>query len=124
MVAGVMGSPSDHATSIGTASPKSDDDLGVFELECCVSPIHRAGERMQVFRTRRRSSARSGVLEYGTGRRNKSNLTPTEGALVKTSTWILIAGVVLLFVPIPPFGLIGGIILLGIGIALKLFTDI
>lgn len=43
---------------------------------------------------------------------------------MKTSTWILIAGVVLLLFPIPPIGLIGGTLLLAIGLLLKLFTDI
>lgn len=43
---------------------------------------------------------------------------------MKISTWILIAGLLFLLLPIPPVGLVGGTLLLVIGILLKLFTEI
>ena len=43
--------------------------------------------------------------------------------MVKASTIVILAGVVLLFVPIPPVATILGIVTILAGIALKVFTD-
>lgn len=40
---------------------------------------------------------------------------------MKRSTWVILAGVVLLFVPIPPIATALGILVIAIGIALRLF---
>lgn len=37
-----------------------------------------------------------------------------------TSTWIIIAGVGLIFVPIPPFATISGLVAIGVGGVMKL----
>lgn len=39
---------------------------------------------------------------------------------MKTSTWVIIAGVGLIFVPIPPFATISGIVTIGVGSIMKL----
>lgn len=39
---------------------------------------------------------------------------------MKTSTWVIIAGVGLMFVPIPPFATISGIVAIGVGSIMKL----
>lgn len=41
---------------------------------------------------------------------------------MKKSTWILVAGIGLLFVPIPPFATIAGGVLITVGGAMKLLT--
>ena len=43
---------------------------------------------------------------------------------MKVSTWILAGSVVLMIIPIPPFGVMGGLALGALGLGLKLFTDI
>jgi hypothetical protein len=45
-----------------------------------------------------------------------------EGRMVRLSTMVILAGIVLLFVPIPPIATILGIIVLVFGIALRLLT--
>ena len=42
---------------------------------------------------------------------------------MKKSTWIIIAGIGLLLVPIPPFATIAGIVVIAAGGAMKLFTN-
>ena len=42
---------------------------------------------------------------------------------MKTSSILIVAGVVLLIVPIPPFGVIGGALLIALGLTMKLFGD-
>lgn len=37
------------------------------------------------------------------------------------STWLIVIGIVLLFFPIPPFGIMLGGVLIAIGVAMKLF---
>jgi hypothetical protein len=43
---------------------------------------------------------------------------------MKISTWILAGSVVLMIIPIPPLGVMGGLALGAIGLGLKFFTDI
>ena len=43
--------------------------------------------------------------------------------MVRISTIVLLAGVVFLFIPIPPIATIIGILGIAIGIALRVFTD-
>ncbi|WP_227356744.1 transporter [Haladaptatus salinisoli] len=43
--------------------------------------------------------------------------------MVRASTLVLLAGIVLLFVPIPPIATILGIIVIVLGVALRLLTD-
>ncbi|WP_227377350.1 transporter [Haladaptatus halobius] len=43
--------------------------------------------------------------------------------MVRPSTLILLAGIVLLFVPIPPVATILGIIVIVVGVALRLLTN-
>jgi hypothetical protein len=45
---------------------------------------------------------------------------PSAKQLLKTSTWVIIAGVGLIFVPIPPFATISGIVAMGVGGVMKL----
>jgi hypothetical protein len=40
--------------------------------------------------------------------------------MVQRSTWVILAGVVLLFVPIPPFATIAGLLVIIAGVALRL----
>ena len=44
--------------------------------------------------------------------------------MVRISTIVILAGVGLLFVPIPPIATIAGIIVLLVGIALRVLTDV
>ena len=41
--------------------------------------------------------------------------------MVRLSTWVILAGVVLLFVPIPPVATILGVVTIAIGVAMRLF---
>jgi hypothetical protein len=43
---------------------------------------------------------------------------------MKISTWILGGSVVLMIIPIPPLGIMGGIALGALGLGLKIFTDL
>ncbi|WP_458210204.1 transporter [Haladaptatus sp. NG-SE-30] len=43
--------------------------------------------------------------------------------MVRLSTIVLLVGIVLLFVPIPPIATILGVIVILIGVALRLLTD-
>ena len=43
---------------------------------------------------------------------------------MKTSTWVIIAGVGLLLVPIPPFATIAGAVVIAAGGAMKLLTGL
>ncbi|WP_266079967.1 transporter [Haladaptatus caseinilyticus] len=43
--------------------------------------------------------------------------------MVRPSTLVLLIGIVLLFVPIPPIATILGLIVIVIGVALRLLTD-
>lgn len=43
--------------------------------------------------------------------------------MVRLSSLVMLAGVVLLFVPIPPIATILGIVVILIGVALRLLTD-
>lgn len=43
--------------------------------------------------------------------------------MVRVSTIVILAGVGLLFVPIPPIATISGIIVILVGIALRVLTD-
>ncbi|WP_336343411.1 transporter [Halalkalicoccus ordinarius] len=43
--------------------------------------------------------------------------------MVRLSSLVMLAGVVLLFVPIPPVATILGIVVILIGVALRLLTD-
>ena len=40
--------------------------------------------------------------------------------MVQQSTWVILAGVVLLLVPIPPFATIAGLLVIIAGVALRL----
>ncbi|WP_019991592.1 hypothetical protein [Natronorubrum tibetense] len=44
--------------------------------------------------------------------------------MVRISTIVIIAGIVLLPVPIPPFATIAGLLLIAVGVALRLLTDL
>ncbi|WP_137289795.1 transporter [Natronorubrum halophilum] len=43
--------------------------------------------------------------------------------MVRLSTIVILAGIVLLFVPIPPIATISGAVVILIGLALRLLTD-
>ncbi|MCU4926777.1 transporter [Halobacteria archaeon AArc-dxtr1] len=43
--------------------------------------------------------------------------------MVRLSTVVILAGVVFLFIPIPPIATIAGILTIAAGIGLRIFTD-
>ncbi|WP_121742468.1 transporter [Natronorubrum halophilum] len=43
--------------------------------------------------------------------------------MVRLSTIVILAGIVLLFIPIPPIATIAGAVVILIGLALRLLTD-
>lgn len=43
--------------------------------------------------------------------------------MVTRSTIVILVGIALLFVPIPPFATILGVLVAGTGVALRIFTD-
>ena len=54
-----------------------------------------------------------------TSRHNVYALDGEDGSMVRKSTWVILAGVLLLPVPIPPFATIAGILLIVVGLALR-----
>ncbi|SEH11907.1 hypothetical protein SAMN04487967_0569 [Natronorubrum sediminis] len=44
--------------------------------------------------------------------------------MVRVSTLVILAGIVLLFIPIPPIATVSGVIVILIGLALRFLTDL
>ncbi|APX95573.1 transporter [Natronorubrum daqingense] len=44
--------------------------------------------------------------------------------MVRVSTLVILAGIVLLFIPIPPVATVSGVIVILIGLALRFLTDL
>ena len=42
---------------------------------------------------------------------------------METSTWLIIIGIVLLFIPFPPFAMIAGVLCISAGVLMKLLGD-
>jgi hypothetical protein len=69
----------------------------------------------------RDGEARPGALEMQAARITvRSTISPH---MVRVSSLVILAGVGLLFVPIPPIATILGIVTILVGVALRLFTD-
>lgn len=65
----------------------------------------------------------SGRLETGDAGSTHNRLLPDGPDMVRASSLVMLAGVGLLFVPIPPIATVLGIVVILIGVALRVLTD-